>query len=129
VDKVNDDMIKKDDSERRAVAMVADEFQAGTRKDIFVNRETPRTPRQHRVGDLGGTRREPTAHDGSRTKYRAGSTGDTNLPAKGPHLYRVEAELKLLVLRLFVSLIYRPITNPANILSLFGEMFTISLLE
>jgi hypothetical protein len=40
--------------------------------------------------------------------------GDTNLPAKGPLLYRVEAELKLLVLRLFVSLIYRPITNPAN---------------
>jgi hypothetical protein len=35
VDKVNDDMIKKDDSERRAVAMVADEFQAGTRKDIL----------------------------------------------------------------------------------------------
>jgi hypothetical protein len=32
-------------------------------------------------------------------------------------LYRVEAELKLLVLRLFVSLIYRPITNPANIRS------------
>jgi hypothetical protein len=40
--------------------------------------------------------------------------GDTNLPAKGRHLYQVEAELKLLVLRLFVSLIYRPITNPAN---------------
>jgi hypothetical protein len=32
-------------------------------------------------------------------------------------LYRIEAELKLLVLRLFVSLIYRPITNPANIRS------------
>jgi hypothetical protein len=45
-----------------------------------VNRGTPRgtsrTPRQHRVGDLGGTRREPTAHEGSRIKYRAGSTGE-----------------------------------------------------
>jgi hypothetical protein len=40
--------------------------------------------------------------------------GDTNLPANGSHLYRVEAELKLLVLRLFVSLIYRPMTNHAN---------------
>jgi hypothetical protein len=28
-------------------------------------------PRQHRVGDLGGTRREPTAQEGSRIKYRA----------------------------------------------------------
>ncbi|KAH0817004.1 hypothetical protein GEV33_005787 [Tenebrio molitor] len=34
-----------------------------------VNRGTPRTPRQHRVGDPGGTRREPTAHDGSRTNF------------------------------------------------------------
>jgi hypothetical protein len=32
---------------------------------ICVNRGTPRTPRQHCVGDLGGTRGEPTAHDGS----------------------------------------------------------------
>jgi hypothetical protein len=40
----------------------------------FVNRGTPRRPRQHRVGDLGGTRRYPTAHDGSKTKYPAGNT-------------------------------------------------------
>jgi hypothetical protein len=46
---------------------------------ICVNRGTPRTPRQHCVGDLGGTRGEPTAHDGSRTEAQ----GDTNLPAKG----------------------------------------------
>jgi hypothetical protein len=63
---------------------------------------------------LGGNRR-PTTGAGRSTVREA--QGDTNLPAKGPHLYRVEAELKLLVLRLFVSLIYRPITNPANIRS------------
>jgi hypothetical protein len=81
-----------------------------TYTSICVNRGTPRTPRQHCVDDLGGTRREPTAHDGSREiriyQQRA---------AKGPDLHRVHPELKkLLVLRLFVSLIYRPITNPAN---------------
>jgi hypothetical protein len=47
-------------------------------ENILVNRGTPRgtsrTPCHHRVGDLGGTWREPTAHEGSRTKYRAGST-------------------------------------------------------
>jgi hypothetical protein len=63
---------------------------------------------------LGGNRR-PTTGAGRSTVREA--PGETNLPAKGPHLYRVEAELKLLVLRLFVSLIYRPITNPANIRS------------
>jgi hypothetical protein len=43
----------------------------------------------------------------------------TNLPAKGTDLYRIDPELKLLVLWPFVSLIYRPITNPANIRILF----------
>jgi hypothetical protein len=63
---------------------------------------------------VGGNRR-PTTGAGRSTMREA--QGETNLPAKGADLYRIEAELKLLVLRLFVSLIYRPITNPANIRS------------
>jgi hypothetical protein len=59
-----------------------------------VNRETPRTPRQHRVGDLGGTRREPTAHDGSRTKYRAGSTGRYESTSKGSTLVSSRGGIK-----------------------------------
>jgi hypothetical protein len=54
---------------------------------------------------LGGNRRPTTGAERSTVRE---AQGDTNLPAKGRHLYRVEAELKLLVLRLFVSLIYRP---------------------
>jgi hypothetical protein len=59
---------------------------------------------------LGGNRRPTT---GAGRKHREIRIYQQRA-AKGPDLYRVHPELKLLVLRLFVSLIYRPITNPAN---------------
>jgi hypothetical protein len=36
---------------------------------FIVNRGISRTPSQHRVGDLGGTRQDSTADDDSRTEY------------------------------------------------------------
>jgi hypothetical protein len=73
-------------------------------------RGTPRTPRQHRVGVLGGTRgiRRPATGAGRST---ARKKGDTNLPPKSRDLYQLLPRLKLLVLRICVLLVYRPNTE------------------
>jgi hypothetical protein len=82
----------------------------------YVNRGTPRTPRQHRVGDLGGTRREPTAHDGSRT-YRAGSTGRYESTSKGSTLVSSRGGIKTPCFETICFINLPLITNPANIRS------------
>jgi hypothetical protein len=61
---------------------------------------------------VGGNRR-PTTGAGRSTMREA--QGDTNLPAKGPDLYRIEAELKLLVLRLLDVLDEFPACGTDNI--------------
>jgi hypothetical protein len=76
---------------------------------------------------LGGTRQPTTGARRStlRETPLCHISLDINLPAKGPDLYRVDPELKLLVLRVFVSLIYRPITNPANKLNVEATVFSV----